>query len=94
MNKVLRSCSLVAIVVIGMCLVITICLALYNQKYLAPKPAPTALGELDQARLEEAVHLRKKSGDSLWDDFGSMQIPVLVWEGEQAYLVRQHRHER
>jgi hypothetical protein len=44
------------------------------------------LEALDQARLAEAMQLRRVLGDSAWPGLGSADIPMMVWNEEYSFL--------
>jgi hypothetical protein len=44
------------------------------------------LGDLDKARLAEALHLRQSLGDSLWPGWGQADIPMILYNEEFAFL--------
>lgn len=45
------------------------------------------LSGLDKARIVEAVHLRRQLGDRVWAGWGAAEIPVILYNEEQAFLV-------
>jgi hypothetical protein len=45
------------------------------------------LGEVEEARLEEALHLRQTLGDAAWPGWGSANIPAIVYNERYAFLV-------
>lgn len=71
----------------GLCLALAAVSALSNQ-FLPKGPQQfDQLTELDKARLAEARHLRAGLGDRVWPGFAQMDIPVIIWNRDYAFLV-------
>ncbi len=45
------------------------------------------LSDLEKARLAEAIHLRQTLGDTIWPGWGRLDIPIIVYNEEYAFLV-------
>ncbi len=45
------------------------------------------LSDLEKARLAEAIHLRQTLGDTVWPGWGRLDIPIIVYNEEYAFLV-------
>jgi len=45
------------------------------------------LSDLEKARLAEAIHLRRTLGDTVWPGWGLLDIPIIVYNEEYAFLV-------
>lgn len=88
MNK--RGCLriLVRIVWGGLLLVVLLFagIALYNQTLPTSSPEVSELSREEQARLSEVTHLRKLLGNRVWPGWGEMEIPLLVYNEEYAFL--------
>jgi hypothetical protein len=81
------------------CLLIVICGLLaacglaagasYLSNHLLPSRSPVTdrLGDLDKARLAEAIHLRHELGDELWPGWGGTDIPMIAYNEEYAFLI-------
>lgn len=86
MKRVLTSCSLVILVIVVLCLVGAGVLAIYNQRLLATTAPASFLSDLDIARLEEAIQLRRTFGERIWPGYEDSVIPLIVWNSQHAYL--------
>jgi len=89
MNR--RGCLriLVRVVWVGLLLVVLLFagIALYNQTLPTSSPEVTELSPDEQARLSEVTHLRQSLGNRVWPGWGEMEIPLLVYNEEYAFLV-------
>lgn len=45
------------------------------------------LSDLEKARLAEAIHLRQTLGDTVWLGWGLLDVPIIVYNEEYAFLV-------
>lgn len=45
------------------------------------------LSDLEKARLAEAIHLRQALGDTVWAGWGLMDIPLIVYNEDYAFLL-------
>jgi hypothetical protein len=45
------------------------------------------LSDLDKARVEEAFHLRRQLGDRIWAGWAAAEIPLILYNEEQAFLI-------
>ena len=52
----------------------------------APQPSGR-LDSLDKQRLIEAVHLRQTLGNLVWPGFGQADIPIILWNRIDSFLV-------
>ena len=72
---------------------ISLCVAVVGISYLSNLNLPTHsqvtdhLSELEKARLAEAIHLRQTLGDMVWPGWGLLDIPIIVYNEEYAFLV-------
>ncbi len=48
---------------------------------------PERLGELEQARLAEAFHLRATLGEAVWPGWGEADIPAIAYNEAYAFLI-------
>ena len=70
----------------GLCLVLAGMSALSNQFLPKGPELLDQLTDLDKARLAEARHLRTSLGDRVWPGFAQMEIPIVIWNQEYAFL--------
>ena len=80
---------LVRVVWIGLLLVVLLFagVALYNQTLPTSSPEVSELSREELARLSEVTHLRRSLGNRVWPGWGEMEIPLLVYNEEFAFLV-------
>jgi len=57
-----------------------------NQSIKINPETNDSLADLDKARLSEALHLKTKLGDSVWDGLGQTDHPVVLWHSENSFL--------
>lgn len=70
---------------LGICLLLSVASAASNRNL--PKQENSELpGQLDKARLLEAIQLRAMLGDSIWHGWGSAQIPIIVSNDSYEFL--------
>ena len=60
--------------------------ALSNSLLPSQTAQPDRLGDLDKARLAEALHLRRELGDSLWPGWAAADIPMILYNEGYAFL--------
>ena len=66
----------------------TVALSALSNLTLPPAPARLdQLSPLDKSRLQETLHLKAALGDTLWPNFGAMDIPVVLWNSDYTFLV-------
>ena len=81
------------ILTVGLLGAILLCLAAvvasaWSNRYLPSGPAVLdRLTSLDKARLAEALHLKETLGEQVWPGWGQMEIPLILWNHEYAFLV-------
>ena len=85
-----RSClSLILKIVGGFLLLLTILLAgtaIYNQTLPNASSEVEQLSEQELARIQEINHLRNTLGDNVWPGWSSLDIPILLYNEEYAFL--------
>ena len=71
----------------GLCLALAGISALSN-RFLPKGPEQLdRLTDQDKARLAEALHLQASLGEQVWPGFAQMEIPVIIWNQQYAFLV-------
>ncbi|MEW5986627.1 MAG: NUDIX domain-containing protein [Chloroflexota bacterium] len=78
---------LLAIVPLGLCLLGSGLSALSNLTLPDPPPSTGRLDPLDKARLAETLHLKEALGETVWPGWGTADIPILLWNRDDAFLV-------
>ena len=72
---------------------VVLCLAAAGISTLSNRALPAApqstgrLEALDKQRLVEAIHLRQALGGLVWPGFGQADIPIIVWNRNDSFLV-------
>jgi hypothetical protein len=61
--------------------------ALSNKNLLIPPEVTDKISPIDKTRLSETIHLKESLGTEVWSDWGSMEIPILLWNVEYSFLV-------
>lgn len=69
------------------CLGLTALSFMLNQRLPTATPEPEALSPADAARLAEAYQLRQALGDDVWPGWGTAEIPAIVYNEANAFLV-------
>lgn len=82
-----RGCLSALIVLLALCGLAGLVSAVSNRSLSIPPPAVERLGDLDKARLAEALHLKQALGNDIWPGFGDAVIPVLLWNHEASFLI-------
>jgi hypothetical protein len=81
----------VLIIILGgltlLCLAAAGISVLANRTLPAPPKPAGQLDALDKQRLIEAIHLRRSLGDLVWPGFGQADIPVILWNRNDSFLV-------
>lgn len=77
-------------IVLGLCLSLSIISTLSNQN-LPVEDASDHLSKVDKARLSESLHLKTLLGNQVWQGWGDMDIPVIVWNRSYEFLVNYKR---
>ena len=84
-----RSCMyriLVALgILLGLCLFLSIISSLSNQN-LPIEDTSDHLNAIDKARFSEAMQLKSRLGDQVWQGWGSAKIPTIVWNRSYEFL--------
>jgi len=73
-------------IVLGLCLFLSIISAISNRN-LPNEDASDHLSTIDKARLLEALQLKMTLGDQVWQGWGNMDTPVIVWNRSYEFLV-------
>jgi hypothetical protein len=85
-----RGCRRIVFAVLGilsLCLIAGGVLALSNRGLPARSQIIDRLGEVEKARLAEAVHLRQALGDRIWPAWSEADIPLIVHNEAYAFLI-------
>lgn len=75
------------IAVIGLCLVATTGLFIWNQNLPTESTIVDLLSEAEKARLAEAIHLHSSLGEAVWPGWGETKIPIIVYNEGYAFLI-------
>lgn len=92
MKTTARSCVIRAALGIVTALVLS-CIAVLGLTALTNRRLPThsqvvdRLSDLDKARLAETLHLRQELGEAVWPGWGQIEIPIILYNEEYAFLV-------
>jgi len=73
-------------ILLGICLSLSIISTISNQN-LPVEDASDHLSMVDKARLSESLHLKTLLGNQVWQDWGDMDIPIIVWNRSYEFLV-------
>jgi len=68
-----------------LCLFLSAVLATSNRN-LPVEDTSDHLSAVDKARLLESLHLKTALGDQVWQGWGSMEIPIIVWNRSYEFL--------
>lgn len=71
----------------GLCLIGSGLSFLSNQTLPDQIDASDRLADLDEARLAETLHLKQELGDQVWPGLAAAEIPILLWNEEDSFLV-------
>jgi hypothetical protein len=71
----------------ALCLLIVATSALSNFWAPSSSQAVEHLDELQKARITEMLNLRRNLGDQIWSGFGQADIPIIVWNEANAFLI-------
>lgn len=85
-RRIRRALLFVVLGLAGLCVLAMAAGAISNA--LLPDP-PAQVAELDtlgEARVAEALRLKAAVGDQVWPGYGTMDIPLLVWNDNYAFL--------
>jgi hypothetical protein len=82
-----KSCLLVPLVVIGFLLLVVVASALSNLGLPQHSTTLDHLSDLDKARLSEVRHLRTALGDSTWPGWSEVDIPLIIYNEQYAFLL-------
>lgn len=72
---------------VGLCLVGAGLSFLSNQTLPDQIDSNDRLPDLDKARLAETLHLKQELGDQVWPGLAVAEIPILLWNDEDSFLV-------
>ena len=73
--------------VLGLCLGLTAFSAVINLFVPDQTSQPDQLTDVNIARVLEAQHLREELGDQVFPGFGTVDIPALIYNEENAFLI-------
>ena len=73
--------------VLGLCLGLTALSAVINLFVSDQTNQPDQLEDVDIARVLEAQHLRQELGDQVFPGFGTVEIPALIYNEGNAFLI-------
>lgn len=73
--------------VLGLCLGLTVLSFVVNLFVPDQTNQPDQLADVDIARVLEAQHLRQELGDQVFPGFGTVEIPALLFNEENAFLM-------
>lgn len=86
-----RRARRVALILVSV--LVVLCLGAALTVFITNRTLPTEearldhLTALDKARLAEAFHLRQAVGNDAWPGWGDVDIPLIVYNSEYAFLV-------
>jgi hypothetical protein len=86
-NKILKIILFSVIGIFLLCVVVAGISALSNLGLPTHSQVTDHLSDMEKARLAEAIHLHQALGEKIWPGWGFMDIPVIVYNEEYAFLV-------
>jgi hypothetical protein len=86
-TRVRKSCLLIALLFLGLCLLAVAASALSNLGLPRHSTTVVQLSALEKARLSEVLHLRKTLGETVWPGWSEADIPLMVYNEQYAFLV-------
>ena len=92
-RKVARRLGCARIVLLSISVSMGLCVALigisaWSNRDLPAPPAQTqTLSDVDQARVEEALRLKSTLGEDVWPGWGTMPIPLLIYNSDYGFLI-------
>ena len=88
MNRKKKKWGVILILgILGLCLGLSALFAIVNLFVPDQTTQPDQLAELDVARVLEAQHLRQELGDQVFPGLGTVEIPALIYNEENAFLI-------
>jgi hypothetical protein len=72
-------------ILLGICLSLSVISAI-NNRDLPVEDASDHLNTVDKARLLESLQLKTMLGNQVWQGWGDMDIPVIVWNRSYEFL--------
>lgn len=72
---------------IGVCLLLTVVSAISNLGLPQASPVLETLGEADKIRLAETQHLIQNLGSNIWNGWGEVDIPAILYNESYAFLL-------
>jgi len=75
------------ILVTGSCLLLVIVSAISNSRLPQGSEITERLSQTDKIHLAETIHLRQAVGNSVWPGWGQADIPSIVYNEANAFLV-------
>ena len=86
-KKLFRTLIWVDLGLTALCLVAAALSAFYNRSLPTHSQFTEKLSTLEKAHLAEVVHLRQSLGSEVWPGWGELDIPLIVYNEEYAFLV-------
>jgi hypothetical protein len=86
-SRVIKTCLIIPLGFVGLLAIVIAFSWLSNVGLPQNSASPDQLSEIEKARLAEALHLRETLGDATWPGWSQMDIPILVYNEEYAFLV-------
>lgn len=87
MKRVLRGVILIAVGLIGVCLLSGMILALSNRSLPTYSQVTDRLSDESKAHLAEVIQLQQSVGDEVWPSWGDADVPIIVYNEVYAFLV-------
>jgi hypothetical protein len=88
MHRKIRKWGLILIFsLLGLCLGVMALFAVMNLFVPEQTTLPDQLTELDIGRVLETQHLRQELGDQIFPGLGSVEIPALIYNEDNAFLI-------
>ena len=88
MHRKNRKWGLILILsVLGLCLGLSALFAVINLFVPDQTSQPDQLADVDITRVLEAQHLRQELGDQVFPGLGTVEIPALIYNEENAFLI-------
>ncbi len=71
----------------GLCLLLTVALAIVNLRLPQRSQVIETLSEGDKIRLAEFLQLRQQVGEAVWPGWSTADIPAILYNEEYAFLI-------
>ena len=85
-NRILKILLSILVSVVISVVLLALLAYITNQSIHIKPETNNSLADLDKTRLSEALHLKTKLGDSVWDGLGHTDHPVILWHSENSFL--------